>query len=207
MPLTAEQRAEINRQNARNSTGPTSEQGKANSRRNALKHGLRAEALALPNEDPEVVAARTECWNAYYRPESPGAQHLVNECVAATLLSDRCHRYHQAALAKQVREAKLYWHQGREERVDALMDLMKTDPAGAVRGLVRTAHGCRELIERWERLDRLLAGQGHWHNPEVDEAIRLQGFYPEMLKLKECPPAWLTRLLAIGCHERPSTAA
>ncbi len=44
MPLTDEERAEQNRKNARKSTGPSSALGKSNSRRNALKHGLRAEA-------------------------------------------------------------------------------------------------------------------------------------------------------------------
>src|SRR4051812_41285220 len=102
MSLTAEQRAEQNRINARKSTGPKTEEGKAKSRYNALKHGLRADPAALPGEDPEVVAGRARSWNEYYRPQSPAAQHLVNECVRATLMSDRAARYHEAAVAGQV---------------------------------------------------------------------------------------------------------
>jgi hypothetical protein len=49
MALTAEERRQINRRNAQHATGPRSPQGKGISRRNALKHGLRAEALVLPN--------------------------------------------------------------------------------------------------------------------------------------------------------------
>ena len=41
-----------NRANALKSTGPRSESGKAASRFNALKHGLDAESLILPGEDP-----------------------------------------------------------------------------------------------------------------------------------------------------------
>ena len=47
---TAEQVA-ANRQNAQSSTGPTSDDGKAASRLNALKHGLTAETPVLPTED------------------------------------------------------------------------------------------------------------------------------------------------------------
>ncbi len=97
MPLTSQARSAINRQNASHSTGPKTDDGKTRSRRNALKHGLRAEALALPNEDPAAVAARNDSWNDYYKPQSPAAQHLVNQCVQATLLADRCNQFHHAA--------------------------------------------------------------------------------------------------------------
>ena len=203
MPLTAAQRAEINRQNASRSTGPNTEAGKSRSRSNALKHGLRAEALALPNEDPAAVAARSDAWNDYYQPQSPAAQHLVNACVAATLLSDRCQKYHEAALAKQVRDADLAWEVGREEAVAALVVMLRTDPAAAVRGLTRTGHGCRWLIERWDDLLVALDEGGCWTGPESDEALRLQGYHPDGPRLKNCPDAWETRLLALTCHEDP----
>src|SRR6516165_7805040 len=99
MTLTPEQRAEISRQNGKKSKGPVTEQGKSRSRQNALRHGLRAEVLPLPNEDPQKVAAREQAWNDYYRPQSPAAQRLVTECVRATLLSDRAHVAHAAALS------------------------------------------------------------------------------------------------------------
>ena len=133
MPLTAEERAEQNRQNARRSTGPSSALGKSKSRFNALKHGLRAEALALPGEDPAAVAARADAWNDYYQPQSPAAQHLVNACVAATLLSDRCETYHAAALAKQMRDAETAWEAEREDEV-SLVEFLRSDPATAARG-------------------------------------------------------------------------
>ncbi len=207
MPLTAEERAAINRRNATRSTGPKTEQGKAASRRNALKHGLRAEALALPNEDPAAVADRADAWNDYYRPQSPAAQHLVNACVAATLLSDRCQKFHGAALAKQVRDAEYAWEVQRDESVQALAVLLKTDPATATRRLARTADGCRWLIDQWERLLGALDGRGRWAGPERDQAIRLQGFRPEGDALKECPEAWVTRLFALLCHETPGGPA
>ena len=65
MTLTAAQRAEINRRNSTHSTGPKTPSGRDKARRNALKHGLRADTLALPNEDPELVAERRRAWNDY----------------------------------------------------------------------------------------------------------------------------------------------
>src|SRR4051812_15617290 len=103
MTLDPQTRAEIYRQNASKSTGPTSSRGKDVARRNAMKHGLRAEALALADEDPEVVHTRNQAWDEFYRPESPAAHHLVNQCVQATLMADRCHRYHAATIDKQIR--------------------------------------------------------------------------------------------------------
>src|SRR3954469_9359753 len=98
MPRTPDERRAINRENARHSTGPKSAEGKARSRGNALKHGLRAAVpAALPNEDPVAVQARADEWDSYYRPQSPAARHLVDQCVRATLLADRCDQYHSAA--------------------------------------------------------------------------------------------------------------
>src|SRR5262249_57081558 len=64
--------------------------------RKPVKHGLRAEAITLPNESTAAVEARIRDWDEYYRPDSPAAVHLVNQCVQATLMAERCQRYHAA---------------------------------------------------------------------------------------------------------------
>ena len=50
-PMCSQYQIEINRQNAQQSTGQRTTEGKERSRWNALKHGARAEALVLPGED------------------------------------------------------------------------------------------------------------------------------------------------------------
>ena len=50
MPTNAQIKA--NGKNAKKSTGPRSEEGKARSAKNALKHGLLARDTVLPGEDP-----------------------------------------------------------------------------------------------------------------------------------------------------------
>ena len=50
--MTTEAKIEANRANAQHSTGPRTEEGKAASSRNALKHGLTSFTVLLPTEDP-----------------------------------------------------------------------------------------------------------------------------------------------------------
>src|SRR3954470_11010363 len=148
--LTPEERAEVSRRNGARSQGPKTAAGRAASSRNSTKHGLRAKALVMANEDPEVVAARVADWNDHYRPQSPAAQHLLNQCVSATLLSDRCQLAHDAALADQVDEAERAWEHGRCAEVVEAWNGLARDPKGAVAAMERTGHGCRWLIARWE---------------------------------------------------------
>ncbi len=197
MPLTSEERSAINRQNAAHSTGPKSSEGKAASRRNALKHGLRADALALPNEDPAIVAARNDSWNDYYKPQSPAAQHLVNQCVQATLLADRCHQFHHAALSKQIREAEMHDHHLDAEDVRMITQGFAQNPGRTVSRLTQTGPGLRYMIARWEHLGQVLDSVGHWTPAESDEAIRLHGYSPHPDTLANYPDGWLIRLYSL----------
>ena len=69
---------EANRRNARRSTGPRTEAGKARSRLNALKHGKRAVAVlplpVLPHEDPRALARRVQEWTEYLPRHRPRAR-------------------------------------------------------------------------------------------------------------------------------------
>jgi hypothetical protein len=49
--MTSDKKAQTNRQNALKSTGPKTPEGKASVRHNALKHGLLAQEVLLPEED------------------------------------------------------------------------------------------------------------------------------------------------------------
>src|SRR4051794_5571318 len=51
--MTSFRQIEANRRNARRSTGPTTEEGKLRSRRNAVRHGLTAETVIGALEDAE----------------------------------------------------------------------------------------------------------------------------------------------------------
>jgi hypothetical protein len=180
MTLTAEERRAINQRNSERSTGPRSAAGKARASQNALTHGLRAAAGALPDEDAEELKALADEWVDYYRPDSPGRRALLDRAVLATLQLRRCARFQAATLAKHVREAEGRWDQQQEEEVEGYKALLKDDPAAAVRGLRRSAPGCRWLIERWEGLKSGLERDGCWSaHADCDEALRLLGQEPD----------------------------
>jgi hypothetical protein len=66
-----------NRRNALRSTGPTSEDGKARSRCNALRHGLTAETLIAGLEDAEDYQAFEATITAEYEAETAIERELV----------------------------------------------------------------------------------------------------------------------------------
>ena len=70
-----------NRANARRSTGPKTEAGKALSRTNAYKHGLTAQTIVIGDEDPKAFERlRAELGNEYN--PRPGIESELVERLA-----------------------------------------------------------------------------------------------------------------------------
>ena len=66
IPLTSEAKIRANRENARKSTGPKTQQGKRNSSRNALKHGIFSSVVDADSEDGRLFSGLVgELWNEY----------------------------------------------------------------------------------------------------------------------------------------------
>ena len=59
--MTSFRQIQANRRNALKSTGPTSEEGKQQSRRNAVRHGLTAETVIGALEDAEDYKTFMNC--------------------------------------------------------------------------------------------------------------------------------------------------
>ena len=197
--MTPAQRKKINRQNAQNSTGPRTEAGKDVARRNATTHGLRARILPLPGEDPDHVAEHQDSWNDHHQPATPAEQHLVNECAAASLQFDRCNRYHHAVISQQVRAARDNYEAQQIDELERLNALLSTEPAAAVRGLKRSALGCRWLIDRWSELQERFLICNTWCDADRDQALRLSGIVPQYEEMHNHPDiymSWLYNALA-----------
>ena len=71
-----------NRANAARSTGPKSEQGKARSSMNAVRHGLAARAALLPGEDPAELEQLAREMEADLRPAGAAERELVGRVVS-----------------------------------------------------------------------------------------------------------------------------
>ena len=66
--MASEKQVEANRRNAAKSTGPKTAAGKQISRMNALKHGLDAERVVIPGEDPEEFEGLFRALEEHYQP-------------------------------------------------------------------------------------------------------------------------------------------
>jgi hypothetical protein len=75
--MTSFRQIEANRRNARLSTGPVTEDGKKQSRQNALRHGLTAETVIDALEDAEDYAAFEMAVTADYDAQSAVERELV----------------------------------------------------------------------------------------------------------------------------------
>src|SRR5437762_6832361 len=90
--MSTERQIEANRQNAQHSTGPTTPEGRAAVRLNGLKHGLCAETIVVPGEDPAQFEALLEAYRTEYQPTTPSAEFLVRQVAMADWRLLRLHR-------------------------------------------------------------------------------------------------------------------
>jgi hypothetical protein len=74
---------EANRRNALKSTGPKTPEGKAAVSMNALKHGLRARTIVLPNENIEEFHQLCDDLEAEWTPQSRTEQFYVEQMWGA----------------------------------------------------------------------------------------------------------------------------
>src|ERR1700761_4387522 len=75
--MTSFRQIDANRRNAAKSTGPTTDEGKQNSRCNAIRHGLTAETVIGALEDAEDYRAFEAAITAEYDAESAVERELV----------------------------------------------------------------------------------------------------------------------------------
>jgi hypothetical protein len=71
-----------NRRNALKATGPTTPRGKAVSRLNALRHGLRAR-VTLPGENLDELRQIRDLFLRSYHPQTPDQVRLVEHMASA----------------------------------------------------------------------------------------------------------------------------
>ncbi len=90
--MTTRKQIEANRENARSSTGPRTRTGKAASKMNALKHGLRAEQVVVPGEDPAELSRALENLIDEFQPQGPLEEQLVERVAACMWRLQRLYR-------------------------------------------------------------------------------------------------------------------
>jgi hypothetical protein len=102
--MTSDKQLEANRLNAQHSTGPRSDEGKAASRFNALKHGLDAKSHIIPGEDAAHFETLAEEYFAQFQPAGPAEEMLVRVIVESDWFSRRYARIEAAVIDKLLRD-------------------------------------------------------------------------------------------------------
>jgi len=90
--MTTEKQIQANRENAKKSTGPKTPEGKANSRCNALKHGLRGEKLLMPEDMPEDYQDLKDGIDEEYQPQTASEEFQAGRIAMLTWRLDRASR-------------------------------------------------------------------------------------------------------------------
>jgi len=81
--MTSQSRIDANRRNAQNSTGPTTPEGKAAVRLNALWHGAFATDPLLPGEDAAAFSQLREDLCNLYQPATQAEEFLITRLLLA----------------------------------------------------------------------------------------------------------------------------
>jgi hypothetical protein len=193
--MTSQRQIEANRRNAKKSTGPRTEEGKAQSRLNAVTHGMTAEFDAIPGEEADALKARIDEWIADSRPHNEVERELIERAARASWQLERVEQAQVARLTEIILKAT----SGKNDEVEnevlnlgqrLFEDLASADgfaphplgdsddPAQIVRRLESSAPGCQWLLDRWAELGTLLQHEQPWQYPDQIKALRLLGLRP-----------------------------
>ncbi len=201
---TTPDRAEINRQNSRKSTGPRTTAGKSRSRFNAVKHGCRARLPILPGEDPKNYQNRLDDWIGKFDPRDAVELYLVERAVHVSWQLDRADRAEVARLGEPTSAETAQHVRDVAELGAALFRVPGSSlshypvqvggagaafsepfepahpghPARLVAALEATALGCVWLLEQWAALGKVLDEGRIWRPADRLRAVRLMGKQP-----------------------------
>jgi hypothetical protein len=175
--MATQNQIRANRENAKKSTGPTSDAGKEVARGNALKHGLAAKLLLPPGMEVAAAEERTGHWLASFRPFEAFDVWLVGSVAAESIRIDHC-RVHEAVIRERIagRAADdLCWDDDRRMAVDDLAVKLPKKPEVIVRKLRQTLQGVDWMIERWIGLGNTIDFGGQWNEDQIALALDLLG--------------------------------
>jgi hypothetical protein len=82
--MASEKQVAANRANANRSTGPKTKAGKAQSRKNAWKHGLTAKALVINGENPKDFELLRAAYEVQFKPQNALQLELVERLAVTT---------------------------------------------------------------------------------------------------------------------------
>ena len=145
--LISEKQHAANRRNASLSTGPATPEGKAVTRLNALRYGLRARSILLPGENAEEYQQLCADLESEWKPQSRTEQLWLEQMAVA-----------QWKLARlEVGERSIFAQGMPAEKQMALLDRFSTQRSRLERSFKQAMHELRQLQKT--RAEREIAQQ------------------------------------------------
>ncbi|HWE37158.1 MAG TPA: hypothetical protein VG406_11380 [Isosphaeraceae bacterium] len=172
---TSERRIAANRENAKLAKGPKTPGGKANSRRNALKHGLTGKGVVLPADDEVELAARKARLVADLKPADDEELGLIDRMALAGHRMERAVRMETARRIQASGRALSSWAEDRRVAAEELALRLARRPSLVARQLRRTLQGCELLLDRWRGLLRTAEAGTAWDESGRSRALDLLG--------------------------------
>ena len=115
--MTTRAQIKANRNNAKKSTGPRTEEGKTRSAKNALKHGLLAGDTVMPGEDPADFDRQLSALEADIQPANSLEFELVRQIADAQWRMRRLTRLETGFLAAALDETRRYMEKRRPDEL------------------------------------------------------------------------------------------
>ena len=173
-------RIDANRKNAQMSKGPVSEEGKARSRANSLKHGLTGEGIVLPTEDVEEIDRRFEALTTEMKPGNELARQLVIRVALLLVRLDRSAEHEAKAIAHRMRKATAEFDDARLAEMEKCYSWIAAEPATNARRLRTSPEGLDRLINVMQDLRSDLAHpEGHrWDWQRCEQLHHMLGLRP-----------------------------
>ena len=177
--MASEKQIQANRRNAALSTGPKTDEGKAQSRANAMTHSLTATTLK-PHDQKEKSKARYAAWSVSLMPEDELQEFHLEIAVEASLRIENCQARElerKIELAEIASDSGPKWETDRKREVAKLGRSLKRNPEMIALQLRSMPAGREWLIDRWKFLLMAVAeGQtSSWRVAESNLALDLMG--------------------------------
>jgi hypothetical protein len=163
------------------------------------------ETFTLLTEAQSDLQERYDEWFAHYQPASPGERELLEIAVQSAIDRRRVLATLNEITNDQIRTALFRFNIAEEDKVQRCRDMMPTRPDLAMLYLGRSALGCRFLIERLERIIKLLSEEGTLYGNDRNEGINLCGAKAGADRecLFESAGAYLVWLFALAAQPAP----
>jgi hypothetical protein len=158
--MTTEKQIHANQQNAKQSTGPRTEEGKQTSSQNALKYGLLAKRSVIPGEDPAEFDALVTWFENTFHPSNAYEASLVRQMADADWRLKRISHLEMAYLSFAVDETlaqfkKYHPNEPEPDKVKLLGGIMQNRTANMSHFSRYEAHQNRRLHNLFKQLIEL----------------------------------------------------